>query len=111
MSIVIKTEKIVLSSGALGRKIIGFSALTRKELPEEYNSGKPFVFLSADKELLSTLDNGAPFSCIRVGITCTQLDFDRVLEYVRASGKRLARIKAEHKRKQAEWNGLETFVI
>lgn len=106
MRIEIKTKRIVLGDGRLGREV-SIKALAAKDLPVEYINGDPKII--KDSPLYLITGQGQP--SYRDGETITEEVFQERMAYIEAAGERLAQIRREHKAKAATWNGEETFII
>jgi thioredoxin-related protein len=106
MKIKIQTRKEISSSGVEGRRIMGVSALRRKELPTLYLNQKPSAYLWEDPGYLQ-VDR----DWICVDDFLEEARFQEIVEFLRACGERLHQINRELKAKRAVWTGDETFVI
>lgn len=108
MRIEIKTKKMVLGTGELGRRILAIKALGRDKLPAEYMTGEPKIWKDPSSPTLWT---GAGQPCYRDGETVTEAVFQERKAYIEQAGERLAQIRREHKQKALAWNGEETFIV
>lgn len=111
----IETEKIVKSDGKLCRKITGFKVLSYWELPDKYRNGLlPIVYATGAKKLEfhNRVKTGGTFGkYYEIGEVVPEDKFQKMLEHCRLAGDHLMYVNRELKKKKAEWNGKETFVI
>ena len=116
MSIIIKTEKIIVR-GEQKRRITSVSALRKEELPSEYTEGESVYFFTDDIDLHNSNEIGGNYFLTSKTTGAgkesilSEAEFHRRLEIVKRCGNRLQEINARLKKENEGWHGEETFVI
>lgn len=111
MSIIIKTEKIIVQ-GEQRRKIKSYSLLAKQALPKIYFlHDVNYCFLDTDTELGIHLAGKGETKYYSAGMYMQEADFHSLLASIKICGNRLQEINTRLKKENEGWHGEETFVI
>lgn len=104
----VKFENVVTKNGK-GYKILSFSLLDKRDLPDVYINGKEngtVAYTSAGSIFLWTIENRYSSNVFSVGNIISEDEMKRLVRELKAAGKHLSRVmKPIHELEKSGWVG------